>query len=306
MTRVLRFPRLSAAMCFCTIACALMRDMCISAGLMGWARVLLFATLALLGLCFVLMSCRFFVDAAGVGVGFLLRVRRTDWEDLASLGVLCCNSRRMYLYGMYRGQKDFLKLLHHAPRCGEWGFVVPGSRKLFSAIATACPYEVDLTPVREKKRAAKLRLLWQQAAIYTLLMVPAAALAFFTGAMMLLRASGLEAAFSVLGLTLGALLLFGAGFFLLNRAQVTVMTCPGINEEGVCAGRGLYLPWEDVHFGYVHRVRQASGMFLLSQPLEEVGRRGAAPILCLSMPDTSTLLLAYLTYCPHARKTERE
>ena len=112
MVRVLRYPRLSAASCALAIACALARDLCKGAGLDGLSRVLLFATGLLLALCFVLLSCRFFVDGQGVGVGFLLRVRRTPWSDLAALGALCCNSRRVYLYGLYRGQADFLQMLH--------------------------------------------------------------------------------------------------------------------------------------------------------------------------------------------------
>ena len=47
---------------------------------------------------------------------------------------------------------------------------------------------------------------------------------------------------------------------------------------------------------------QVSGMFLLSQPLETAGRHGEQAVYCLSLPDTSTLLLAYLTYCPYAEK----
>jgi len=70
----------------------------------------------------------------------------------------------------------------------------------------------------------------------------------------------------------------------------------------VRAGFGVYMAWEDVHFGYVHRRAQVSGMFLLSQPLETVGKRGQKAVCCLSLPDTSTLLLAYLTYCPYAEK----
>ena len=61
-----------------------------------------------------------------------------------------------------------------------------------------------------------------------------------------------------------------------------------------------------MRFGYVHRFAKMSGMFLLSRPLEEVQRRGAKPLLCLSMPDTSTLLLAYVNYCPHARRSDVE
>ena len=34
--------------------------------------------------------------------------------------------------------------------------------------------------------------------------------------------------------------------------------------------------------------------------LEDVNRRGAPPVVCLSMPDASTVVLAYLTYCPTA------
>ena len=96
MTRVLRYPRLSTAACVAVTACALGRDACISAGFSGWAHVLLIATLVLLALCVMLLSCRFFIDELGVGVGFLLRVRRTYWEDIASFGLLCCNSRRRY------------------------------------------------------------------------------------------------------------------------------------------------------------------------------------------------------------------
>ena len=135
-----------------------------------------------------------------------------------------------------------------------------------------------------------------------LLLIPGGALAFFTGAMMLVRASEMASALSVVGLTLAACGMFAAGLFLLYRALVAVTTCPWISEEGVRAGIGVYMPWEDVHFGYVHRRAQVSGMFLLSQPLEKAGKHGEQAVYCLSLPDTSTLLLAYLTYCPYAEK----
>ena len=48
MTRVLRYPRLSALSVFAVMACALGRDACVSASLHGWAQVLLIATLVLL------------------------------------------------------------------------------------------------------------------------------------------------------------------------------------------------------------------------------------------------------------------
>ena len=101
MVRVLRYPYLTGLTCLCAVSCAVARDLCVGAGLLGWARVLLICTFVLLGLCFSLLSCRFFVDELGVGVGFLLRVRRTAWHELASVGVLSCNSRRTYLYGLY-------------------------------------------------------------------------------------------------------------------------------------------------------------------------------------------------------------
>lgn len=306
MTRVLRYPRLSALLCAMTIACALGRDLCVSASQSGWAQVLLIATLALLALSIAAMSSRFFVDERGVGVGFLLRARRTDWEDLASFGVLYCNSRRRYFYGMYRGRTDFLNLLHRAPQCGSWGFVVPVSDRLMRAVLRNCPLQVDLSPMPAYERKGRVRAQWHQAALYILVLIPGAAIAFLTGALMLLQADGQTAPASAAGLTLGAMALFAAGLALVYRVFNTIMTCPGFNETGVCAGRGLYIPWENVHFGYVHRVAKMSGMFLLSQPLEAVTRRGAPPILCLSMPDTSTLLLAYLTYCPHADKGLRQ
>ena len=302
MTRVLRYPFLSAVCCLSALACAVARDICVGEGLSGWARVLLVMTFVLLGLCFTLLSCRFFVDEGGVGVGFLLRVRRTSWDDLASMGVLSCNSRRTYLYGLYHDSPGFLEMLHRAPGCGRWGFVVPTNRKLVRAVVAFCPQEIDFTPAPKTHSVNPLRPLWHQAAVYLLMLIPGAALAFFTGTMMLFRASELPGAFSVVGLTLAACAMFAAGLFLLNRAAVYVTACPCINEEGVRAGFGMYMSWEDVHFGYVHRRAQVSGMFLLSQPLETVGKRGQKPVYCLSLPDTSTLLLAYLTYCPYAEK----
>ena len=302
MTRVLRYPFLSAVCCLSALACAVARDICVGEGLSGWARVLLVMTFVLLGLCFTLLSCRFFVDEGGVGVGFLLRVRRTSWDDLASMGVLSCNSRRTYLYGLYHDSPGFLEMLHRAPGCGRWGFVVPTSRKLVRAVVAFCPQEIDFTPAPKTHSVNPLRPLWHQAAVYLLMLIPGAALAFFTGTMMLFRASELPGALSVIGLTLAACAMFAAGLFLLNRAAVYVTACPCINEEGVRAGFGMYMSWEDVHFGYVHRRAQVSGMFLLSQPLETVGKRGQKPVYCLSLPDTSTLLLAYLTYCPYAEK----
>lgn len=302
MTRVLRYPRMSALLCAMTIACALLRDVCVSASQDGWAQVLLIATAALLALCLTMMSCRFFVDHRGVGVGFLLRSRRVDWEEIASFGLLYCNSRRRYFYGMYRGRTDFLNLLHRAPYCGSWGFVVPVSDRLMRAVLMNCPIQVDISPMPAYKRTRRLRAQWHQAALHLLVLIPSAALAFLTGTLMLLQAAALTEFSTVAGLTLGAMALYGAGVTLLYRVFNTMMTCPGFNEAGVCAGRGLYIPWENVQFGYVHRVARMSGMFLLSQPLDVVTRRNAPPILCLSMPDTSTMLLAYLTYCPHADK----
>lgn len=302
MIRFRRYPRMSNLLCAAVLLSAVARDMCVGASYDGWARVLLVVTCVLLPLSFAVMSSRFFVDELGVGVGFLLRVRRANWEDIASCGLICCNSRRQYLYGMYHRSTDFLDLLHRAPVCGSWGFVVPMSRKLRRAIVRFCPFALDLSPVPPKKREGRLRPQWHQAALYMLAMLPCAAVAFVTGALMLLRAAQLTRWTAVSGLTLGAIALFAAGLALLHRALGTALTCPAFNEQGVCAGSGLYLSWEDVRFGYVHRIASLSGMFLLSQPLEAVTRRGAPPVLCLSMPDTSTMLLAYLTYCPHAPK----
>lgn len=300
MTRVLRYPRLSAMACIGAIACALARDACISAALPGWPQVLLMATLILLCLCVVLFSCRFFVDEIGVGVGFLLRVRRTPWEDIASFGLLCCNSRRRYFYGMYQGAVDFINLIHRAPQCGSWGFVVPASRKLMRAVRAHCPFEVDISPHPREKKIGRLRTQWHQAAVHSAVMLPAALVAFATGTLMFIRAAN-AGRFS-LSLPVLAMVLYLAGITLLYRMTSTITTCPRFNEQGVGAGRGIYLPWEEVRFGYVHRIAQMSGLFLLSQPLEIMHGRCAPPIFCLSMPDTTTMLLAYLTYCPHANQ----
>ena len=302
MVRVLRYPRMFYAVCALTIACALLRDTCISASLDSAARVLLIATAALLAVCLILMSSRFFVDARGVGVGFLLRVRRTGWEDVAALGIVCCNSRRRYIYGMYRQSTDFLNMLHHAPACGPWGFVVPVSRRLLQAMETYCPFELDLSSTPKKRREGRMRLQWHHAVLCALMLFPAVLIAFLTGALMLQAAVKTQRMITVLWLTLGAMGLITAGLTLLRRAGNTLLTCPAFSAEGVCVGTGLYLPWSDVRFGYVHRIGRISGMFMLSQPLEAVRGRGAPPVACLSMPDTRTLLIAYLTYCPHANK----
>ena len=300
MTRVLRYPRWSTCSCIAAITCALARDACVSAAVPGWPQVLLVITLLLLMLCVALLSCRFFVDEIGVGVGFLLRVHRTPWEEIAAFGQLCCNSRRRYFYGMYQKHTDLIHLIHRAPLCGNWGFVVPASRKLVRAVRMYCPFDVDLSPIPRIKRSARLRAQWHQAAIHSAIMLPTALVAFVNSTLMLMQAA--QASRFVLSLPLLASALFMAGFALLYRMMNTISTCPGFNELGICAGRGLYLPWEEIRFGYVHRLAQMSGLFLLSQPLEAMQERGAPPLLCLSMPDTTTMLLAFLTYCPNASK----
>lgn len=302
MVRVLRYPRLFYAICALTVICALLRDACVGASLDGAARVLLVATCALLLVCLALMSCRFFMDARGVGVGFLLRVHRTGWENIASFGLLCCNSRRQYFYGMYRNSTDFLNMLHHAPGCGAWGFVVPVNKRLLAAARLYCPFELDVTTPERIRREGRLRLQWHHAALYALITLPAIAVALITGVLMLLSAAKAVRPTAALWMTLGALALLTAGLMLLCKLFNTLLTCPAFNEQGVCAGAGLYLPWENVRFGYVHRIGKISGMYLLSQPLDAIKGRGTPPVLCMSMPDTTTMLLAYLTYCPHASK----
>ena len=300
MVRVLRYPRMFYFVTALTIACALLRDACVSASLTGLAQPLLVITIVLLCACLVLMSCRFFVDAQGIGVGFFLRVRRTNWEDVAALGLVCCNSRRQYFYGMYRGATDFLNMLHHAPACGSWGFVVPTSKRLLCALCEFCPFEMNVSHIPQKKPEGRLRPQWHHPLLYALMMVPAIIVSFVTAALMLLDAVQSTRMTTIIWVTLGALSLLTAGFLLLKKLINTLITCPSFNKEGVRAG--LYLPWDDVRFGYVHKYRRMSGMFLLSQPLEAVKTRGAPPVQCLSMPDTTTMLLAYLTHCPHANK----
>ena len=299
MVRALRYPRMCAFVCALTLVGALARDAALSAGLTGWPQMLLLATGLGILCCFVLMSCRITVDEMGIGVGFLLGMRHAAWDELASLGALCCNSRRPYLYGTYKGRSDFINLLHMAPRCGRWGFVAPMNSKLREAVKHYCPYPVDFTPIAWAARPKGMRVLWQQAALYALVMIPAALVALITSGMMLAYAA-MEAAPLMVP---AAALMLAAGILLLRRTVTTFLTCPAISETGVSIGRGVYMAWEDVRFAYVRREAQMSGLFFLSRQIEEVSRLGAPPVLCLSMPDTSTLLLAYLTYCPHAPKS---
>ena len=53
MTRVLRYPRMSAILCTLTILCALLRDYCISAALYAYSLPLLSATIC----CLQAASC---------------------------------------------------------------------------------------------------------------------------------------------------------------------------------------------------------------------------------------------------------
>ena len=286
----------------CALLLALARDACIAQGQIGWGVALLAATLMMLALCVVLLSCRFFVDEQGVGVGILLSVRRTPWHELGALGVLRCNSRRRYLYGMYGVNGDFLNLLHHAPRCGAWGFVAPMTGRLEAAVEMYCPYKVCLRGQGVPMRTKRQRPLWQYALLNALLMLLPALVVFAMAAQAMLRAVHTAHAVTAWGLAAAAVALSLAGALLLARVRVCLTTCPCISEEGVSAGRGLYLPWSEVRFCYGRRTAEGSGLFMLSQPLEAVSRHGCPPLMCLSLPDTSTLLLAYLTYCPYAKK----
>jgi len=302
MVRRLRYPRMSAFACLVTMLLALGRDMCLGAGLLHGADTLLAATVAGVCCCFLLLSCRVVVDELGIRVGFLLSVRHAAWDELAALGALCCNSRRMYLFGLYRGHADFIHMLRRAPRCGEWGFVVPMNRKLRDAVKDYCPYTVDLTPAPKTAYPKGMRRLWRQAALSAVILLPPAGIALTTCGLMIARC--VQTGPTALLLT-GAAAMLAAGAFLLWRAVNTLMTCPAISESGVAVGSSVYIPWEDVRFGYIDRLGRMSGLFFLSQTVETVSRLGAAPVMCLSMPDTSTLLIAYLTYCPHAPKEER-
>ncbi|MBR2942579.1 MAG: hypothetical protein IKB82_04185 [Clostridia bacterium] len=297
MVRSLRYPRMCVFVVAITLLCALGRDVCLSAQMLGWAQMLLLATVLGILCSFMLMSCRITVDEMGIGVGVLLSMRYAAWDELATLGELCCNSRRAYLYGTYRERSDFINLLHMAPRCGRWGFVAPLNEKLRDAVKTYCPYPVDLSPITWENRPKGMRVLWQQAAVYALVMIPSALVAVATCALMLYAVAQKGA--SPL-LVPAAAAMFSAGVLLIRRTVNTLMTCPAISEAGVSIGRGIYMAWEDVRFAYVRRQAQVSGLFFLSREIEEVSRHAAPPVLCLSMPDTSTLLLAYLTYCPHA------
>ena len=93
LVRSLRYPYLCVLACALTILFALGRDTCLGAGYEGLAQMLLFATILGLGCCFVLMSCRIVVDEMGIGVGRLLSVRYTTWDEFAVLGQVACNSR---------------------------------------------------------------------------------------------------------------------------------------------------------------------------------------------------------------------
>ena len=223
-------------------------------------------------------------------------------QNLAAFGALCCNSRRLYLYGLYKPNPDFLHMLHRAPRCGSWGFVVPVSKKLAGGISACCPWEIDLYTGMRRHREKGMRSVRHHALITVMTSVSAAAAAILTAHALIRRACALPSYALSAPPTLMAMALMYIALRMMYRAYIAATTCPRISEHGVSAGGGLSLSWEEVRFGYVHRMARFSGLFLLSEPLCVLGRAGCPPVRCLSMPDSSTLILAYLTYCPHASK----
>lgn len=302
MVRVLRYPRLCALCCAGAFAAAIARDLSLGGDHPGSKSVLLTLTLILLlsGLC--LLSCRFLIDHEGVGVGFLFSVRRTKWADLHALGTLCCNSRRVYLYGLYRTSPDFLHMLNRAPRCGPWGFVVPMSGKLAAGVSACCPHGIDPYTGIRRRREKGMRPIWHHALLYTLSSFATAGVAALSSGALLYRALEQNAFSSSAALTLGSAAFAYFALQLLYRGVISLQTCPHISENGVSAGRALYLSWDEVRFGYVHRMGRVSALYLLSEPQNDMTLKGGPPVRCLSMPDTSTLVLAYLNYCPHASK----
>lgn len=309
MVRALRYPRLCLTFGLLAMSLAMGRDYAVGNSLPGLARVLLTGTVLLLALCLMLLSCRFIADENGVSITFLLRVRRVRWENVATIGMICCNGRRPYLYGMYKGRTDFMRLLYHAPWCGPWGFVVPLSRRLITEIDAVCPYNIDLSGFSEipRKEPKPLRAVWQHAALYDLALIPAALLSGFTAAMMLQRACDIYlSVWGSVGLSCCAAVLVSLSVFMLHRALLNISTCPRVGENGVAAGWSLALPWEMVRYGYIHRRATMSGMFLLSRRPEELTVRSPKPVACLSLPDSRPLMLSYLTYCPNVKKNERQ
>ena len=135
--RFARYPRLQRLVIACCALTALAADLAHGAGNVTLARAAFCATFILLPVALLLMRCCLLMDEKGVFIGTPLRRHRLLWRDMGAVGYMQCNARRVYLYGMEKGDDSFARMLHDAPFATPRHFVVPASAALHLAVRHA-------------------------------------------------------------------------------------------------------------------------------------------------------------------------
>ena len=188
--RYARFPYVQRTVIALCAALALVADLAHGQGNATLARAAFCGTLMLLLIAFALMRCCLLVDADGVFIGTPLHRHRLLWRDMAALGYVQCNSRRIYLYGMSRGDGSFARLMHDAPFCSPHHFVTPATPALRAALVSLCPFPPESSFSSAEPLPRSHRRLLSRLYLPALLLLPGGLLALFTGARLALSAAG--------------------------------------------------------------------------------------------------------------------
>lgn len=300
--RYARYPRLQRMVIVCCALTALTADLAHGAGNAALARAAFCATFILLPVALLLMRCCLLMDERGVFIGTPLHRYRLLWRDMDAVGYMQCNARRVYLYGMEKGDDSFARMLHDAPFATPRHFVVPASAALRAAVVSLCPFPPESVFARAEALPRTHRRLLSRLYMPALLLLPGGALALLTGARIALSAcQNAYATLPLCALCAAAIGCAAAGLYLLSSAANALSANPVLGPQGVrvgFAGRSLTLRWEDM--GALCRLRApgVGTLYLLSAPLPPAGDSPAQPPLrCISLCDTRSVLFAVHSFC---------
>lgn len=300
--RYARYPFLQRAVIALCAALACISDLAHGQGNITLARAAFCVTLMLLALALALMRCCLLVDAGGVFIGTPLHRHRLLWRDMAAVGYVQCNARRVYLYGMAKGEPSFARLMHDAPFCGPRHFVVPASASLRAALVSLCPFPPDSGFERAAPLPRSHRRLLTRLYMPALLLLPGGLLALLTGGRIAYSVcTSVYPTATLVALCAASLLCAAAGVYLLSCALNTLSANPVLGPEGVRVGfpgRTLTLRWQEA--GSLCRLRTpgSSTLYVLSGALPPSGGSPAQPPLrCISLYDTRNVLFAVHSFC---------
>lgn len=300
--RYARFPYVQRAVIALCASLALVADIAHGQGNITLARSAFCGTLMLLLVAFALMRCCLLVDADGVFIGTPLRRHRLLWRDMAALGYVQCNSRRVYLYGMARGDGSFARLMHDAPFCSARHFVAPATPALRAALVSLCPFPPESGFGHADPLPRSHRRLLSRLYLPALLLLPGGLLALFTAwRLALSAASDVYPTGTLVLLCALSLICCAAGLYLLSCAHNTLAANPVLGPEGVrvgFAGRSLTLRWTDARDLCRLKGPGSSTLYVLSCTMPPAGSGIAQPPMrCLSLYDTRNVLFAVHSFC---------